>query len=447
MKKIDVVYLYEKALRELDVACVVKVLAKHLYGLRVEIVQQNYGYPYALKNFRPRVVALPFCYQNRSNTIYLTNWRDAIFFNLTWEQLFYPGNKTAKTPRGEFAVNHVIHHAWSDFYADFLKQQGIPSHHIFVNGNLAYALYDEQYRRYFKQRNELASQYKLDPNRKWVFFPENYNWAFYDEGMLNQMIGDGQKPDEVYGMKEFSSKSFETVINWCKALADRGDIELILRPRPSTLLDDFVVKIKEILNIIPERMHINQQESVREWILASDTVVSSYSTSLIEAAIAGKAAYMLEPYSLPASLCQEWHKLLPHLTTEQEFMDISLFGSADSLSKPLEDWARSTMLSQGDPIWNLVDYLARLCRGKIEPPPIPSRKSVTLPERSLLPSWFLFEYSRLRMRLQPPEPIPFDQVHPERKHDVISSGEINERVSKWNEFLSSYIQTCQVIKQ
>lgn len=447
MKEIDVVYLYEKALRELDVACAVKALAQRLYGLRIEIVQQNYGYPYARKNFRPRVVALPFCYQNRSNNIYFTSWRKAIFFNLTWEQLFYPGNRTAKTPRGDFAVKHVIHHAWSDIYADFLRQQGVPAHHIFVNGNLAYALYDEPYRSYFKQRGELASQYKLDPKRKWVFFPENYNWAFYDEGMLNQMIRDGQKPADIYEMKEFSTRSFEAVIRWCKALVDRGDIELIIRPRPATLPEDFVVKIKGIIHFIPERMHITQQESVREWILASDTVISSYSTSLIETAISGKAAYMLEPYPLPVSLRHEWYELLPHLTTEKEFLDVVLLGSEDSVSKRLEEWARSVMLSRGDPIWNLADYLARLCHGEIQPPPIPSRKSVTLSGGVPLPSWLRFEYGKLRTKLFPPELIPLDQVHPEYKYDVTSQGEIDGRVRKWSEFLSSYIQERQVLKK
>ncbi len=439
MEEVDVVLLYEKALRELDVACIVKALAQRLHGLRVEIVQQNYGYPYALKNFRPRVVALPFCYQNRSNNILLTTWRKSIFFNLTWEQLLYPGNKTAKTPRGDFAVNRVIHHSWSSFYSGYLRQQGVPADHIFTNGNPAYALYREPYRHYFKQRDVLASQYELNPKRKWVFFPENYNWAFYDQAMLNQMIHDGQKPDEVYEMKAFSSRSFETVIRWCKMLADRGDVELIIRPRPSTLLDDFAAKIKEILHLIPDCMNINQQETVREWILASDVVISSYSTSLIEAAVAGKTAFMLEPYPLPISLQQDWHELLPHLTNEREFIDVLLVDSADVASKPLGEWARSAMLSQGDPILNLVDYLARLCQGKIQRPPIPSKNSVSLPGRFPLPPWLLFEYRKLRLRLQPPEHIPFDQVEPDRKHDVISASDINERVNKWDTFMSNSV--------
>lgn len=37
MKNIDVIYLYEHAARELDVACAVKCLAERHYGLRIEL--------------------------------------------------------------------------------------------------------------------------------------------------------------------------------------------------------------------------------------------------------------------------------------------------------------------------------------------------------------------------------------------------------------------------
>jgi hypothetical protein len=153
---------------------------------------------------------------------------------------------------------------------------------------------------------------------------------------------------------------------------------------------------------------------------------------------------MLEPYPLPVSLRQEWHELLPHLTTEREFLDIVLHASADNVSKRLEEWARSAMLSRGDPIGNLVDYMARLCQGEIQPPPIPSRKSVTLAGPFPLPSWMRYEYGKLRARLFPFEEIPLDRVEPEYRYDVACQGEIDGRVSKWSEYLSSYIEMRQV---
>ncbi len=450
MQSIDVVFLYEKAVRELDVACAIKYMAKQQYGLCSKIIQQNYSYWSVFQKYQPRVVILPFCYQERSHHLYLTRWRKSIFFNLSWEQLFYPGNKTAKTPRGQFAVKHVLHHAWSDFYADLLRQQGVPEEHIFVNGNPAYALYTEPYCRYFKSRTELATQYGLDPQKKWVFFPENYNWAFYGEAMLQQMINDGQAAKQVYAMREFSCRSFEAVMQWCEALANHENIEVIVRPRPATMIDEFVARVKQIVTALPHSLHINQKETVRDWVLASDVVVSSYSTTLIEAAIAGKGAYMLVPYPLPASLHQDWHGLVTHLTSAQEFLDTCLNVSA-TIDTRLGDWARATMLTHGDPIQNLVDRLAQICRREISVPAVPSRECVTLPGRLPLPRWLTHELRRWRLMLLLGLPDSLlslyrnlrgressRRVDPEYEVDVASQADIPRRVSRWSEILDGY---------
>ncbi len=95
---------------------------------------------------QPRVVVLPFCYTEHSFDC-LLEWRQSAFVNLSWEQFFYPGNVKFKTPAGEFAVKHVLHHAWSEDYAEFARRQAIPDERVFVNGQPAYKLYDEPYRR------------------------------------------------------------------------------------------------------------------------------------------------------------------------------------------------------------------------------------------------------------------------------------------------------------
>jgi hypothetical protein len=70
------------------------------------------------------------------------------------------------------------------------------------------------------------------------------------------------------------------------------DGEPILRPRLITPLEDFVAAVRRVVPDIPSRMHISEPGTVREWIMASDVTVSSHSTSLIEAAVARKPAFM-----------------------------------------------------------------------------------------------------------------------------------------------------------
>ena len=435
MRRVDIALLFEKAAREIDVACALKYILASRHGLTTEIIQQNYPDPRLFHDVSPKVVVLPFCYQERSNNLFFLRWRNATYFNLTWEQLFYPGNAVAKTPRGEFAVRHVIHNAWSDAYASLLRSQGVPESHILVSGNPAYALYDEPYRRYFKSRGELASASGLDATRRWVFFPENYNWAFYEQQMLDQMVRDGQQAEQVNAMRDLVTRSFEVAMRWCAALARRGDVEIIIRPRPATPLDVFRRRVEEVVIDIPPGMSIVQRDTVRDWVVASDAVVSSYSTTLIEASIAGKPAFMVEPIAWPEALRQEWHSLVPSVRTEDEFVVAATDMSARA-GVALGGWARSTLLARGDPILRIADQLAAIHRGAVRIPTPAPWQSITLPSRYPLPRRVLFE---LRRHVLPrlPQP-PRLEIEAESHEDVAALVQVPDRVRRWH-ILDDYL--------
>lgn len=440
MRKIDIIYLYEKAKREFDMACAVKVLAKQLHGLDLEIVQQNTGFREAFRRYIPKVVVLPFCYQERSHYLYLLKWRHAIYFNLTWEQFFYPGNRIAKTPRGDFALKHVIHHAWTKEYENYLRSIGVPDEHIFLNGNPALALYQMPYRSYYMRRTELAERYKLNLNKTWIFFPENYNWAFYGQEMLQQMINDGQSPQMVASLKEFSTTSFEEAMRWCGEMLKDCDVELIVRPRPSTESDEFARRVGLVLGGLPERMHIFKGETVREWILSSDLVVSSTSTSLIEAAIADKAIYILEPFESPEDLRQDWHKLVHKVRAYQEFVELCNNEPDVTSNIRLSEWARINMLSRGDPIKNIVNYLAEICESeKIKDRPRPSLRSITPPNKYFLPWWGAYLLRKLFLSIGLTKPSEKD--YPEYKKDIILEEDAERRLKEWGDILSRRFQS------
>ena len=107
------------------------------------------------------------------------------------------------------------------------------------------------YSQYFKCREELAGKYALDPERQWVFFPENYVWSFYDDPSLEGLVRLGATPEHVEEMTRFCQRSLEETTKWCAAAALEGGIELILRPRPATPLNDFKAAIGNILKSLP----------------------------------------------------------------------------------------------------------------------------------------------------------------------------------------------------
>lgn len=427
MRTVDVVYLYEHAARELDVACAVTARLRNA-GVGVEIVHWPTGFPVAVTRFRPRLVILPFCYTEDSYEALLAYWREAIFFNLSWEQWFYPGNQKAKTPRGEFALKHVIHHAWSEAYKSFLLKNGLDEKLIFLNGQPAYNLYNEPYSAYFPSRAELASRYGLDNSRRWIFFPENYNWAFYSDAIIQRFIRGGQSLEDINAMRVYCKRSLQDVLHWFALAVQREKIEVILRPRPSTTIDKFRDAVKDVLPKIPANLHIIQQESIREWILASDVILSSHSTSLIEGAVAGKSVFMLEPHSIPPSLKVEWHDLLRHLTTYEDFLEVCA-GKIDVEGARLRDWAHTTMMGQGDAIHNLAYFIADLLLEKLALPPRPTREIATPSLKWIPPIAIWSLYRRIKQHLRFRETSGIEPVFVK---DAVTCEEIDLRIQRWS---------------
>jgi surface carbohydrate biosynthesis protein len=363
MKKIDVLWLLEHKVREMDIACAVKSLIQKRYGLDITIQNIYLHTNDAMKNYVPQLVIFPFLYRTSDLAIddYIQIWPRAIYFNLAWEQVHYKAHLKMKAPGDDFTKRKVVHHAWGEFYKNYLVESGVPPEHVFVNGNPVYQLYKEPYKKYFKPRIELARQYNLDPAKKWVFIPENYKWGFFSDDKLQRSAERGGSLEEHLSMRAFCRESLAHLFRWCNEAGKSDALEIIFRPRPATnsqLMEDF---FREHVGARTPHLHFTKAETVRDWILASDVVISSYSTSLIESAAAGKSIYMVEPIPIPESLSCDWYGLVPRIYDSQGFEQACL-APVENNSCDLQRWAESEMLSKGDPIEGLVDFIAKLLR-------------------------------------------------------------------------------------
>jgi hypothetical protein len=374
-KRIDVLWLVEHIAREMDVACAVRAMARRRNGLEITVRNLFLDAREMLETCEPRVVVHPFFYFVRgalATEDFVEAWPGAVHFNLAWEEIHYKAHRKIKAPADEFTKKKVIHHAWGPFYRSYLLEHGVPEEHVFVNGQPAYQLYKDPYRRHYPCREELAKRFGLDPARRWIFFPENFRWAFLGD-KIRFFVRAGGDFDEMIGMRDFSLESLRHAMKWCNEAGKDERLEVIFRPRPSTdsrLLKDF---FRENVGEPTPRFRFLKDGSVREWILASDAVFSSYSTSLIEAAIAGKPAYVVEPRETPEALRYDWCRLAPHLRSLEEFLSAcDSRGSGEESG--LRTWAEGEMLSKGDPIAGLCDFVTGLARGAPEAAMGPRRR-------------------------------------------------------------------------
>jgi len=441
-KRAGIVLFVEHVVRELDVACAVKYLAGRRHGLAVEIASIAMYLPRTLERYQPRVVVVPYCYaaSNFGLRDILPVWPEAVYVNLAYEQIFRKHQQAPKAPSDAFARRHVLHQAWGDFYAQYLQEHGVLRDNIFVNGNLSYALYQAPYRSFFDPRSKLAERFRLDPNNRWVLVPENYGAAFHSDAIVQGFIQKGH--NEAEALRDFALASLRQAVQWWSRAAEQGGAEVIVRPRPATPTASFMQVCRDVLGQFPQHLHIIKDGTVREWILASDVVASSYSTTLIEASIASKPICMFVPIPFPDFLYAEWYDLVPRAESLSEFLEMVIGPASATNSQPLRAWAVRTMMNHGDPISNLVDYLAAVYRGER---PIPDRPSISdfaipAPQRtprvsrvSRWPGWVRKTWAWMRRAMGRQRLSAHEQ-------DEFGEHDVAQRVSKWAQVLGKDLE-------
>ena len=351
--------LVEHVDRELDLLCLIKALLKARHGIELKIANFYADAPLLLARPAPRLVLTPFFYAAEDIVLrdYVAGWPNARFVNLAWEQLFYPSHQAIKAPRDKFTRKKVLHLAWSRAFVAYLEANGVLPRMTRLVGHGMYRLYGPPYRDYFAGRAELAAAFGLDPGKPWVFVPENYRWAFFTDSKLKRLGKRGVEQAELVQMRDYCRRSMAALVGWCQALALSGEAEVIFRPRPATNVAELTGFVAETLASEAPAFRIIKDRSAREWVLAGDLVASSYSTVLIEAALAGKAILRVAPEPTPEGLRYDWCDLAPEAADAAGFLEACRRADPAS-ADALRQWAEETFFPAGDPVERLVEVIA-----------------------------------------------------------------------------------------
>lgn len=356
----DVLILIEHVDRELDAVAELVVLLEERHGLRAEVRNFYSDMRLCLERYEPAVVATPFFYflDHHPMKDFVAAWPKAAFVNLAWEQILYTMNKAVKAPKDEFARTRVRHICWTKTYSDFIQELGVAPAAAHLTGNPVMKFYDAPYRDYFVSRAELAARHGLDERRKWVLFPENYRWAFLAKSQVKAFLKQGADLAFIEAARDYCLRSLTTFFEWIARLDPASAPHIILRPRPATSAEAMIAFMRAAAPGAEHNIRIIKAESARDWILASDQVMSSYSTTLIEASLAGKPLHVFSPEPFPDALDDVWYQHAPTVETEDAFRRVLLSAPDASAGRPLETWARQTLLPVGDPFLAIADAIA-----------------------------------------------------------------------------------------
>ncbi len=436
MKSLDALILVEHVDRELDVAALIKALAlRHNPNLRIEIANFYTETQRLIASVSPKVVITPFFYEENEPAArdYTRAWPKATWLNLAWEQILYGSQQTLKRPRDRFTRERVHHIAWSDWYGDYLRTHGVHESQIHICGHPLFDLYTDSLRDYYPDRKMLARHHGLDTDKRWILFPENFRWAFMTNARLRVLTQQGVSEGVLRAQRDYCEETLTITARWLAALARTGEVEIILRPRPAVSSCGLESFIASGIGEIPKGLHILKDHSVREWVLASDIVISSNSTSLVEAAIAGKPVYRAESSPPPPSLRYSWAEKIPLISGRLKMLSAALGAYDYSGTQSLQDWAVDSFRVGAYPsaAQMIADLITDLAETAAQFPP--KQRSTSSAWASavtcmITPRW------RHRLRAQFQEKYFFNAETHEK--DLFGEWEVRTRVTKWRRLIS-----------
>jgi len=363
---IDVLIYVHHPQRELDAAALLTILLKRDYGLSAFVASHLYDDYDVIRRVSPKAVALPWYYTETKGFQKMRRFfPSARFVNLAWEQLYSKVSSQTKHIRGSYALSEMIFLARGEEYRQFLLADGVNAANIKLVGNPACGLLQDPYIKKYEDRRTLAEQHGLDAGARWLFLPENWRAAYMTPNQYAVYDSDG---NEGRGKRfhEWSKKSMEASCQWLREAP--GRTEIILRPRPFIDPAKFRDFVRPWLEGSP-KVHIIPDGTVKEWVAASDAVMSSLSSTILEAASAHKPTYVLAPFPIPDEFTTEWLDLGTQVSTQEQFDAQLCLSESLERNAGLEEWVAENLMVTKDPLASMAKELAEAVRSAKEASP------------------------------------------------------------------------------
>lgn len=331
---VDVLILYEHVARELESALLLKAKLEQK-GYYVKVAKIGWNDSLMNCRIRPKIIITPWCYDNNEVEYFCKNWIGGYednrikILNLHCEQISGASGLVFTLPKNR--ARDVYHLVWGDFYYKQLRNIGIPEELIIKTGCPRMDFYVEPYKNINISKYELAKEFSLDSNKKWLLIIGNFSLLTQTKEQLD--IAEKKGFGEIKSFASVASKTFSEVSCWFEQLArDYRDLEIIYRPHPNEKLIGILKQFDDKY----ENFHVIKKLSVRDWIVNSNLVLEWCSTSGIEAAVADVPVLSMRPVDIPESLKIELIEEIEHINNYNQlklYIDQILKGALPELNK------------------------------------------------------------------------------------------------------------------
>lgn len=287
----DVVLYYENVNRELDIALLIKNELKRR-DINVKLRNINTDMYKSIVFDKAKLILIPWCYDNK-NFHYFMRFNSIkknvpIIFNLHYEQVLNRATYDFILPK-ENALK-MYHLSWGEGFTEELIKRGVDEKLILESNNPRMDFYKSKYKSLNKTKDELADEFKLDKNKKWILFAENFNTKDREDSRIEDLSKRGRKG--LIALKKEAQIVYEMTNVWLENFLQQTNSEVIYRLHPSSNINNY----KEVLELAEkyENFKIISKYDLKDWIVNVDIINVWRSTTACEAVYSNKKVNIIK---------------------------------------------------------------------------------------------------------------------------------------------------------
>lgn len=355
--KVDIVLCYEIWQRELQA----------LTALRCELEKRGYKVKMLHRNprvdryfeaylYSPKVVYFPWVYSESD----LEKARDFKgncnkILNAQCEQIL--GKRAEQT--GFFKVKgearKVYHVCWGEKSYQRFIDCGIKEDHILKVGNINLEINKKKYDKFYLSKEQIAKQFSLDRNKKWMLFCSNFKFV---KSHYADLIGLEKRSPGIISLAQESKKARELILQWfTQYLSEHNDIEIIYRPHPMEKYDRELEKLQKNIS----SFHYISDYSINQWSRVVDLFTTWGSTSIMDAIYINRKSAYIMPERMPEIIRGDADNVCPHIYKYEDFSDF-LNGNTDTAKLSLDGLIYKNI----DSINTLANYIELIYKSKVD---------------------------------------------------------------------------------
>lgn len=289
---LDFLILYEHTVREYESDLLLKLeLERRGYTAEIRQLLDRKKLKYFTWK-KPKVLVSSCMYDNEAinSHVYNNIGRCDRIVNLHWEQMLSDTQEAGDWFNMNGNAKKCVQTCWGRRTAQRLIDHGMEEKNTPVTGAVMMDFLRPEFAGYFKPKEQLCAEHGLDPAKKLHLYISSFGYASMTDAEveeLSEMAG-----TDFSGFAATNRVSMAETLAWFdRYLAGHPEVELVYRRHPSEWNSPALADLAKKR----PNFHVIFSDSVKQWIVAADSISIWMSTAIAEVYMAGKSCHILRP--------------------------------------------------------------------------------------------------------------------------------------------------------